>query len=188
MSENPSGEFSVQDFYESKIKEMGGTITPPKEYDLPQEYDLTNIPEDERPIVNFAIKKSVEFLGMPVVMDNLSESERLQIRSSSEDEILEKHGEQAKEEFKKMWGSNRMRSNNLNYLIPFKDFADSGWISNKNLVEKLFSEIKAIMPYEVDKYVEIDPNVKTLSPEARKEKIEEISDTLASLLQSMGKK
>lgn len=184
----------VKDLFDLRIKAAGGVIREPKKYDLPEEYDTSGVVEEDRPRVDYFIKKAEQYLSFPSFYVGFSDPARDKLKANMVRQMEKVYGEKGVEEFKILWDQNKLRNNRLRPLVIVSDIAESAKIPPV-LVENLMNSVQETLTFEMGKELKgmseeekasrLD---KTVEPEEKIQQAEKISDNLAEVLRFLGKK
>lgn len=184
----------VRDLFNLRIKAAGGVIREPKKYDLPEEYDTSSVAEEDRPRVDYFIKKAEQYLSFPSFYVGFSDPSRDKFKANLERQMKKVYGERGVEEFKILWDQNKLRNNRLRPLVIVSDIAESAKIPPV-LVENLMNSVQETLTFEMGKELKgmseeerasrLD---KTVEPEEKIRQADKISDSLAEVLIFLGKK
>ena len=100
----------------------GAEILPGGKYDIPrpEEYDLSVFPEEDRDVVDVAVKQLSAYLGYPMITDNFpNHNIRRRWRGQTSKFLHNRYGPEASKAFEKMLRENKLKSNAVTPIIGY---------------------------------------------------------------------
>ncbi len=193
MSEANHGEpTSEVEEFRKILTDAGMEVIPSRSYELPAEYDLSVIVPTEQRFAQLTLKSFVSFLSFPIIADKFANHlQRKDWRTATAKKIRDAEpgdtGYEKAIRFDKFYTDNKMKRNKVGFLLTNLDMAaQSGLINSadkQKIVDKLSEQVKSTLPGEDG----IDPWDGPTTPK-KIQIVNEISDTVAELLTSFGKK
>lgn len=184
----------VKDLFDLRIKAAGGIIREPKKYDLPNDYDTSKLSGVDRTYADTFIRKATDYLSFPSFYVASNDRARDKFKANLQRQMEKVYGERGVKELNVLWQRNKLRSNNLNYLVVVSEFAETANIP-QGLVKNLLDSIDETLIYEMGTKMEElsqeqkdSKTSKMLGPEEKIQQAEKISDNLVKILRFMGKK
>jgi hypothetical protein len=188
MPENPENVSQtpmdlVEKYREDILSAPGAEITPPKEYNIPKEYDLSLIPQDDRGMIEDAIKEFEYYLHLPIITDDFKShnDERRPWRQTKYKEILESKGETAAKEFNEALGKNKLKRNVVGRLYSYS------FLIQDHVPPELTEPIINLTQEHVMEHGKDDDPWARTSNEQKIEIVNKIADSAEQILQHFAK-